>query len=120
MPTREEITETIKAQFANVRERGRILAQALRARADIAATRRRLRATFADLGEEVYERMAAGPDQGWSDDADLAAYKARIEGLKAELGQREKALKEILEGREKKVEEQTEEDSAAPAEEETR
>ena len=102
MATKEEITETIKAQFANVRERGRIMARALRARADIAATRRRLRATHADLGEEVYARMEADP--AWGGDEDLTAYKIRIDGLKAELGQREKALKEILGGREKEVE----------------
>ena len=41
MRTKEEITQTIKEQFVNVRERGRVLAQALKARADIAATRRR-------------------------------------------------------------------------------
>ena len=54
MRTKEEITQTIKEQFVNVRERGRVLAQALKARADIAATRRRMRSTFADLGEAVY------------------------------------------------------------------
>ena len=51
MRPKQELTQAIRTQFVNVRERGRILAQALKVRADIAATRRRLRLTFADLGE---------------------------------------------------------------------
>ena len=53
MRTKEELTQAIRTQFVNVRERGRMLAQALKVRTDIAATRRRLRSTFADLGETV-------------------------------------------------------------------
>ena len=96
MRTKEEITETIKTQFANVRERGRVLARALKVRADIAATRRRLRATFADLGVAVYEKLDAETtvdlEQGLED------FKLRIEGLKAELRQHEETLKDIMEG----------------------
>ena len=95
MRTKEEITQTIKEQFVNVRERGRVLAQALKARADIAATRRRLRSTFADLGEAIYARLDAGESV---DLEGMGDYKLRIEGLKAELRQREESLKEIMEG----------------------
>ncbi len=95
MRSKEEITDVIKMQFANMRERGKVLAQALKARADIAATRRRLRLTFADLGEIMYTRLASGelePDSTTTD------FKLRIEGLKAELRQRESALKSIMAG----------------------
>lgn len=98
MASKEEITETIKAQFANVKDRGKMLAQALKARADIAATRRRLRTAFADLGEETYGRMTAG---SWEEDDELSTYKIRIEGVKAELKQQEKALKNIVEAKRK-------------------
>ena len=94
MRTKEEITETIRTQFVNVRERGRILAQALKARADIAATRRRLRSTYADLGEAVYANLDAGEAMDAAEGLD--DFKLRIEGLKAELRQREEALKEII------------------------
>ena len=98
MASKEEIAEAIRAQFANIKERGRVLAQALKARADIAATRRRLRGAFADLGEEVYGRMTADEKGPWSKDAELADHRTRIEGVKAELRQRERALQEIMEG----------------------
>ena len=97
MRSKEEITDAIKTQFSNVRERGKVLAQALKARADIAATRRRLRSTFADLGETVYSRIDSGE---FGQDASLADFKLRIEGLKAELRQREEALKVIVGGNE--------------------
>ena len=109
MRTKEEITKTIRTQFVNVRERGRILAQALKARADIAATRRRLRSTFADLGEAVYAKLDAGEAVDLADN--LSDFKLRIEGLKAELRQREEALKVIMEGEEEETEE-TEETAA--------
>ena len=95
MRTKEEITQTIKEQFVNVRERGRVLAQALKARADIAAIRRRMRSTFADLGGAVYARLDAGESV---DLEGIGDYKLRIEGLKAELRQREDSLKQIMEG----------------------
>ena len=95
MRTKEEITQTIKEQFVNVRERGRVLAQALKARADIAATRRRLRSTFADLGEAIYARLDAGESV---DLEGIGDYKLRIEGLKAELRRREEDLKRTMGG----------------------
>jgi hypothetical protein len=108
MRSKEEITDTIKAQFSNIRERGKVLAQALKARADIAATRRRLRSTFADLGEAVYARIDRGE---WAQDGSLDDFKLRIEGLKAELRQREEALKQIVAGDEPDASTQ---ESAAP------
>ena len=104
MRTKEEITRTLKEQFVNVRERGRMLAQALKARADIAATRCRLRSTFADLGEAVYTRLKAGETVDLVED--LSDFKLRIEGLKAELRQREGALKEIMAGSEEEEQEE--------------
>jgi hypothetical protein len=98
MASKEEIAEAIRIQFANVKERGRVLAQALKARADIAATRRRLRSAFADLGEEIYARMTAGEKGPWSEDVELEDFRTRIEGVKAELRQRERALQEIMAG----------------------
>jgi hypothetical protein len=116
MVSKQEIAQTIKEQFANVKERGRVLAQALKARADIAATRRRLRATFADLGEAAYEKMAAGKAGDLSNDAEMADFRARVEGLKAELKQREKALKEIMEAEVKKGRKGQEEEKATTGE----
>jgi hypothetical protein len=60
--------------------------------------------TFAELGENVYGKMVDGRLCGSSDDADLKTFRTRIEGLQAELRQREKALKEILEGEQIKTE----------------
>ncbi len=93
MRSKEELTAMLKAQFANARVRGKIMAQALKARADIAATRRRLRATFAELGKEVYGRIAGGQIDS---DAALADFATRIEGLHLELRQREEALEKIV------------------------
>ena len=96
MRTKEELTQAIRTQFVNVRERGRMLAQALKVRADIAATRRRLRSTFADLGETVYTKLNAGEAVDLAEN--LSEFKLRIEGLKAELRQREDVLKVIMDG----------------------
>ena len=114
---KQEITDSIKARFASARERGKVLGQALKVRAEIAATRRRLRTTFAELGEEVYGKMAAGQAKGWGDGAGLAEFKARIEGLKAELGQREVKLTEIMNGEDKKVVEEAPDKGAKEAKE---
>ncbi|MFH1567606.1 MAG: hypothetical protein ABIL09_06345, partial [Gemmatimonadota bacterium] len=73
--------------------RGRVLAQALRVRVDMAATRRRLRATFAELGEEAYGRLLSGR---LGEDAELAGFRLRIQGLMAEIRQREAELREIM------------------------
>ena len=113
MYTKEEISAGIKAQFINVKERGRVLARALKARAALAATRRRLRAAFAELGEHVYEKIEAGQAWGRGEDAELAPFQTRIRGLKMELCQREEALRAILERREEKPEEKEIEEVAA-------
>lgn len=96
MRSKEEIIETIKTQCANVRERGQIAVQALKVRADVAATRQRLRSTFAELGEAVYAQLSAGKAVDFA--GELGDFKLRIEGLKAEIRQREKDLREIVEG----------------------
>ena len=95
MASKKEISETIKSQFAGVRKRARVLGQGLKARADIAASRRRLRAAFADLGAEVYERMVSGTSTDGADDV-LQEFRVRIDGVKAEVRQRERALAEVL------------------------
>ena len=97
MTTKKEISETIRSQFASVGERARALGRALKARADIAASRHRLRSALADLGEEVYERMVAGAGIAAEDDA-LQEHRIRIDGVKAEVRQRERALAEVLAG----------------------
>ena len=94
MTTRQEIAETIRKRFAGARDRGRVLAQALMVRAEIAATRRRQRAVFAELGEVMYGKMASSKTLG--NDGDLLPYKVRIEGLEAEVQQRETSLREII------------------------
>lgn len=115
MFTREEVTESIKTRYASVRERGRILARALQARAAVAAVRRRLRATFSELGEHIYEALEAGRAGGRGEEPELASFQSRIKGLKAELSQREKALKDILEGKTQASEpEEAGEEPAAP------
>jgi len=98
MATKEEITEQIKARFASVRERARVLAHAMKVRAEIVAVRRRLRSACADLGEEVYSRLVRQAGATLKADATLQEFRVRIDGLHAELHQRERALAEILEG----------------------
>jgi len=110
---RQEITDTIKARFTSVRERGKVLAQALKVRAEIAAVRRRLRMTFAELGEEVYGKMVAGQAKGWGDAPGLVEFKVRVEGIKVEIGQLEKKLAQIMEGGEKKAAEKSQDESDA-------
>jgi len=52
----------------------------------------------------VYAKIRAGKPKGLAEDAELATYRTRIEGLEAEMQQREGALKEILAGSKKKAE----------------
>ncbi len=99
MPTKQQITETLKERFADVAERGRVLGHALKARADIAVTRRRLRSTLADLGENIYTRMASGSLPELGDDAMLTSLQERITGLKAELRFQEGELHNIVHDR---------------------
>lgn len=103
MASEKGITGTIKTRFAHVRERAGLMAQALKARAEIAATRRRLRGAYADLGEEVYGRIVASSPGPWSEDSVLQEFRVRIDGVKAEVRQREKALERLLEKRAENV-----------------
>ena len=95
MVTKREVAEAVKARFASAAERTRVLARAMTVRLDILAIRRRMRATFAELGEEVYGQMKAGH---LNENAKLKSFRVRLDGLKAELDDREEALKKILEG----------------------
>ncbi len=88
-----QIAEVLRERFADVAGRGRIIGQALKVRADLAATRRRLRTTFAELGEEVYRRIK---DQQLQADGALGTFEARIDGYKAEVRSREQELSDIM------------------------
>lgn len=96
MVTKRQLVETLKERLANVAERGRVLGQALGVRADMAATRRRLRATLAELGEEVHARLKAGQAEGLAADIKIKAMQEQIDGLKAELRLQEMELREIM------------------------
>lgn len=88
-----QIAETLKERLVDVAERGRVIGQALKVRADLAATRRRLRATYAELGEEVYGRIVSGE----LDAADsLAILRQRIDAFKEEVRERELELRQIM------------------------
>jgi hypothetical protein len=95
MVSRQEIAEVLKARLASVKERGRAMAQILKARADIAATRRRLRRVFAELGEEAFNRLEAGKELT-PGDAGVDPLLVRIRGLQAELAQQEVVLQQII------------------------
>ena len=95
MSTKKPIADFLRERLSDVAERGRVLGQALKVRADMAATRRRLRLTFAELGEEAHARLADGRLQ---EDARLAALRQRLDGLKAEVRLREEELRDIMKG----------------------
>ena len=96
MATKRQIAETLRGRFAHVAERGRVLGQALKMRADMAVTRRRLRSTLADLGEKIYQRMESGQAEDLCQDPLLASFQERICGLKAELRIQETELREVM------------------------
>ena len=96
MATKQQIAEMLRARLADVAERGRVLGQALGVRADMAATRRRLRAAMADLGEEVHARLRAGQGTELAGDDKVRAMQDQIDGLKAELRLREMELRQIM------------------------
>ncbi len=93
MSTKKQIAEALRDRLADVAEKGRVLGQALKVRADMAAARRRLRAGFTELGEAAYTRLHDGGLEG---DAGMNALVDRIDGLKAELRLREAELKQIM------------------------
>ena len=93
MSTKKKIADTLKQHLADVADRGKLFGQALKVRADMAAIRRRLRTTYAELGEEVYRRLRDGELDG---DHQLPTIKERVDGLKAEIRQRESELHDIV------------------------
>lgn len=96
MPTKKQITDTLRKRLSDVTDRGKVLGQALRVRADMAVTRRRLRSTFAELGEEIYERMIGGSNGPVSPDDTLNSFRTRIEGLKEELKSHGEELDRVM------------------------
>lgn len=96
MATKKQLAEILRERLADVAERGRVLGQALRVRTDMAATRRRLRANLAELGEEVHARLKAGQVEGLAADIKITAMQEQIDGLKAQLKLQEMELREIM------------------------
>ena len=95
MPTKKQLADGLRGRLAGVAERGRVLGRVLRARADVAAARRRLRAAFRELGEEVYGRLAEGRLEG---DHGLLVHKERIDGLRGDVRRREEELRGAMQG----------------------
>ncbi len=95
MPTKKQIADSFRERLADVAERGKVIGQALGARADMAATRRRLRNTYAELGEQMYQRLENGEYEG---DHQLLSLKERIDGLRAEARTHEAHLRDIMQG----------------------
>ena len=97
MLTKPEMTEHIRSRFRNAKERAGVLVRAFRVWVEILATRRRLRARFAEMGEEIYEGMKTG-SQDLGGVPRVVSLKVRIDGLKSELSGLEEKLKNVLEG----------------------
>ena len=95
MPAKKQLADGLREGLAGVAERGRVLGRVLRARADVAAARRRLRASFRELGEESYRRLREGQLEG---DHRLLVLKERIDGLRGEVQLREGELREAMHG----------------------
>ena len=90
---KKPLADGLRDRLAGVAERGRVIGQVLRARADLAASRRRLRASMRELGEEVYRRLGEGAMEG---DHGLLVLKERIDGLHDELRRREEELRAAM------------------------
>ena len=95
MSTKKQIAEVVRSRRADVAGRGRVLGQALKVRADLAAGRRRLRAAYAQLGEEAYARLRDGE---MPSDATMTTFRGRIDDIKSDVRTREAELKEIMTG----------------------
>lgn len=93
MATKQQLADSLRERLAGVADRGRVFGQALKVRADMAAIRRRLRTTYAELGEEVYARLRDGQLEG---DHQLLTMKEQVDALKAEIRQREDELRGIM------------------------
>jgi hypothetical protein len=96
MATRNNLADIFKKRLAGVAERSRVLGRALKVRANMAATRRRLRTTFATMGEELYTRMRADQIDTLADDSQLATLAERADELKAELKELEEELRTLM------------------------
>jgi hypothetical protein len=97
MASRQEITDSLRAGLNTVRARGQHVARVLRARTDVAVTRRRLHKAQAELGLVAFTALEAG--QGLSpDDASVEPLLIRLRGLNVELSQAELALQQLLDG----------------------
>ena len=90
---KKPLADGLRDRLAGVAERGRVLGQVLRARADVAASRRRLRASLRELGEEAYARLGEGTLEG---DHRLLLLKERIDGLHDEVRRREEELRTAM------------------------
>jgi hypothetical protein len=93
MGTKKQLTDSLKERLADVAERGKVIGQALKVRADMAATRRSLRATYAELGEEVYGRLKNGELDG---DVSLVMLQQQIDRFKADVREKEEELRRIM------------------------
>ncbi len=97
MASRQEITESLRAGLSTVRARGQHVARVLRARTDVAVTRRRLHKAQAELGLAAFTALEAG--QGLSPgEASVEPLLVRLRGLNVELSQAELALQQLLDG----------------------
>jgi len=90
---KQQLADTLKERFAEVTGRGKLFGHALKVRADMAAIRRRLRTTYAELGEQVYRRLRDGD---LDEDHQLLTVKERIDELLVEVREREAELNEIV------------------------
>lgn len=95
MPAKKQLADGLRDGLANVAERGRALGRVVRARTEVAAARRRLRAAFRELGEEVYGRLGEGALEG---DHRLLVLKERIDALHGEVRLREEELRDARGG----------------------
>jgi len=70
---------------------------------DIAAIRRELSSTFAQLGETIYQKAAEKRDsQLWADDEQVGALIEKIDTLRLEIRRKEEELEKIREEKERR------------------
>lgn len=90
---KKPLSELLRRRLDGVAARGRVMGQALKVRADMAATRRRLKAAYAEIGEEVHGCLAGGEPLA---DERLRALAGKVDGIQAELKLLEQDLRQIL------------------------
>ena len=99
MTRKRQLADALREGLAGAAGRGRVLGQALKVRAEIAASRRQLKAALGELGNHVYSRIKAGDlpaAAGAEGDETLLAYTQRIDGCKADICLKEAELREIV------------------------